>query len=465
MPTGERWVELDRLVARLRDEYAQPPPYALFLGAGASVTSGIPAAAAITAKLHRDAYLTAHPGCDAHALTPETIRTWAATQPDLQPGANETEFAKAMDTVLPTIGHQRDYLRDLMRRAQVSRGYSHLGMLLKNRVFRTVATTNFDFLVQVGCTPFLDEPIRELEASEWLAASEPHPAERRLLRLHGGFHQPDLRNTGKQLDETPRHRLQAIQGLLRDRGLIVIGYGGTDAKLMRDGFHRVWRDPEAAPYGVYWCLMPGEAPSPLAAEFIQSSPPRRAFFVEIRGFDEVMDRIASAFGYRLPEEAEYRQRHAQMSEEYAILRNAAAAWPGPTGAAGTTWRSRQLELASAGLRLHRAVLLFPNGDSTFSVEAPLLAGSPTPPGIASPLLLAHFPAGTPYSLWRADEAGANDQLWSLFPGAQTVETFSVHEEGRFLGCLAVSSTGRSLAESEHARLIEALAPLLVRARR
>ncbi|MBI5085204.1 MAG: hypothetical protein HZB13_11475 [Acidobacteria bacterium] len=428
------------------------------------MTSGIPAAADITAKLHRDAYLTAHPGCDPRALTTEAIRAWVATQPGLQPDADETEFAKAMDTVLMTIGHQRNYLRDLMLRAQVSRGYAHLGLLLKNRVFRTVATTNFDFLVQVGCTPFLDEPIRELAASEWLAASEPHHAERRLLRLHGGFHQPDLRNTRKQLEETPRHRLQAIKGLLRDRGLIVIGYGGLDAKLMREGFHKVWRDPEAAPYGVYWSLMPGEAPSPLVAEFIESAPPRRAFFVEIQGFDEVMDRIASAFGYLLPEEAEYRRRHAQMSEEYAILRNVAAAWPGPTGAAGTIWRSERLELASTGLRLHRAVLLFPSGDGTLSVEAPLLADSPTPPSISCPLLLAHLPAGTPYRLWRSDEAGGVDQLWSLFPGAQTVEAFAVHEEGRLLGCLAVSSMGRSLAESEHARLIEALAPLLVRAR-
>jgi len=438
--------------------------YVLFLGAGASVESGVPGASWIVLDLLRDRYRRDHNLPEANSVPEPEIRNWAAQQPWYQVDSDESEYAKVMRAVLPTPGAQEDYLKRLLLVARPSLGYRYLGALVQKGIFQTIVTTNFDHLVRLGCDPVLNVPIYEMGAERWLEAGDPDPAERRLLRLHGDFSHSNLLNTGPQLGATPLQRFAALKEILRNHGLIVVGYGGNDVTLMREGFLKLWDDRNLARHGVFWCHLLRESPSYLASSFVSTGPADRAFFVEIPGFDETMRQLAAAFGCNLPLTTQYKVKYESLSNEHALLLGLVEGW-GTMSAPGSGLRLQTLQQIVNLLRIARALLLVPCADGSFTVEAPASPGVGNPGVVVSVVLNRDLVEKVPYKRWRPQEQAGDDPLWRVFPPDHEIEAFAVWDGDNLVGALAVASKKTPVAETEQARLVSAMAQLLLRIKR
>ena len=436
--------------------------YVLFLGAGASVESGVPAASWIVQDLLRRSYADKVKPADANSVPESDIRNWATNLPWFQTDSEESEYAKVMRNVLLVRGIQADYLKTLFRDKSPSSGYRYLGALVSKGIFQTIVTTNFDDLVRSGCDPVLPVPITEMGAEEWLRAGEPRPGERHLLRLHGDFSHANLLNSRPQLDSTPQQRYTAIKNLLKDHGLIVIGYGGNDVKLMREVFHELRRKHSLARYGVFWCHMTGETPSPLAQSFVSMGPADSAFFVEIKGFDATMQQFASALGCSLPLETDYIVQYKSLSEEYALLLSLVETW-GEMSVSKPDVRVNKLRQISNTLRMDGAALLVHRGGWSFSVEGPTTPGTAQSPVFVSEILQRELAPVIPYKRWAARNQAGDDPLFKLFPPDFGIEVFAVWEGSVLAGALVVGSRNTPVADSGRLPLVSAIAQLLLRA--
>jgi SIR2-like domain len=451
---------VEDLITLLRlDGFAR---YVLFLGAGASVESGVPTASWIVQDLLRRSYTDHVRPADSDSVPESEIRNWAKNLPWYQTYSEESEYARVMRHVLLTPGMQEDYLRTVLGGKIPSLGYRYLGALVSNGIFQTIITTNFDNLVRSGCGRVLPAPITEMGAEEWLRAGEPLPGESRLLRLHGDFAHANLLNTRQQLESTPQRRYLAIKKLLKDHGLIVIGYGGNDVNLMREVFLKLWNDRALARHGVFWCHLAGETPSPLAQAFVSTGPADRAFFVEIQGFDETMQRLAGAVGCGLPLETDYRVQYKSLSDEYALLLDLVGTW-GEMSLSKPEMRVEKLRKIINALRMEAALLLVHCGGGSFAVEGPAAPSTAQSPVFVSGVLQRELVRRTTYKGFAAQDPAGDDPLFKLFPPDYGIEVFAVWEGNELAGALAVGSRKTTVADSGLFPLVSAITQLLVRA--
>jgi hypothetical protein len=198
-----------------------------------------------------------------------------------------------------------------------------LGRLLKKGLFDNVVTTNFDDLVRLGCAQVLGPPITVVNTSVQFRRLTPHGEQVRLVRLHGDFDHGDLLNTEPELEKTPSIRFDATRRLFRSYGLIVIGYGGRDVRLMGGLFAPLWGNKKSdfLSKGVYWCHLKGTALSPYVRSFLDEGPPDRAFSVEIPGFDAFISELADHFEVHLSAERDSIEELRVAWEAHAFIKD------------------------------------------------------------------------------------------------------------------------------------------------
>lgn len=136
-----RKISLGEFIAQLPATRGERPRFLVWLGAGASVASGIPTASQIVRK--RLVKLLGQP----EDIPDPLLRRLAHSRlPWFKPGA-KSEYCLVMEHSFVNPVLRQDFVHDLIRSARVSSGYLHLGRLLHEGVFDTVITTNFDYLV------------------------------------------------------------------------------------------------------------------------------------------------------------------------------------------------------------------------------------------------------------------------------------------------------------------------------
>lgn len=216
---------IDRFLKRL----SQHSPLALFVGAGISVSAGIPSAPAVVRILQ--------------SRFPRRLRS-----------DRRYAYAQAFNRVFPGPKHRGDrraFIEGLCAGATPSTEHLRIAQLVQAGTFQWVATTNFDHLAELAILAsgseaqvvLYDEDIDTLDVPRGGA---------RVLKLHGDFLFDDLANLGTEM----RRRLHAqmrgkLASLLRDSGLVVMGYGGHDLSIME-----FLKDAAASPHqltnGLWW---------------------------------------------------------------------------------------------------------------------------------------------------------------------------------------------------------------------
>jgi NAD-dependent SIR2 family protein deacetylase len=272
------------------------------LGAGASVSAGLPTAYTLTWELKRQLYCTAHRMAASRFpnLNEKTFQTRVQSHFNSTAGfpgeGDPEEYSFYFQRYLPDEGDRRRHLDARLSGIKPSYGHACLAALLAIGKVESVWTTNFDHLIEraVAQNVFAEQlpdgiTVAGLDCPEKAVGIFRDRRWPVLVKLHGDFLYRKLKNTAAELqaqDETLRKLLSDQCG---SRGLAVIGYSGRDDSVMN-----ALRDALAAnypfPHGLYWFVRSGDTPATQVQSLLRAAQEKgcQAGFIEVGGFDELM---------------------------------------------------------------------------------------------------------------------------------------------------------------------------------
>ena len=140
-------------------------PHALFLGAGASISSGIPSAEKCIWEWKRQIFLTNNPGLEDQfsELSLDGVRRriqrWLDRQGSYPKEGAPDEYAFYIKQCFPIEDDRRAFFEEHVRAAQPHIGYQLACQAAADDLFRSVWTTNFDGLAARTAGRFKLTPI------------------------------------------------------------------------------------------------------------------------------------------------------------------------------------------------------------------------------------------------------------------------------------------------------------------
>lgn len=273
------------------------PEFMLFLGAGASSTSGIPTASEMIWLFKREIF------CSERNISRDSfkdlsvdairkpIQEYIEQQSWYKNISVEDEYSTLFEKTWREERDRRLFIQRYVREASPSIGYKCLGKLLDARKVVNVLTTNFDDLVEKSLPPesttsfFVISP----ESENRLDDTQLMPSFHQLFKLHGDFRYDRLQNTTQELQDLNKKIQIRLLDFFREYGVIFVGYSGRDQSVM-EMLKTAIDDQQCFRKGLYWCLIPEEEPSQGVLELVESlrHNGRPADFVRVDSFDELL---------------------------------------------------------------------------------------------------------------------------------------------------------------------------------
>lgn len=257
---------------------------AFILGAGASVTSKIPAGGALAREWLDEAY---HRQCLNKAT--QDLKSWASEKLN-EPAFELDDVASFYPRVFELrFGGDRQAgyaaLESKMKKAEPGLGYSILAKILEGTRNKVVITTNFDNLIADALAMLaLTSPL--IVGHESLAGFvRPHVSRPLVAKIHRDllFHPINDQDGVDTLEEGWK---EAWSNLLQHCTPLVIGYGGNDGSLM--GFLQNLETGHI-PGRLFWCYRKGDKPKQAILDVVSK---HHGVMIAIEGFDEFMVSLA-----------------------------------------------------------------------------------------------------------------------------------------------------------------------------
>ncbi|WGJ13888.1 SIR2 family protein [Methylocapsa sp. D3K7] len=284
------------LDAFVRSFGVQRSPLALFLGAGASTTSGIPSAEMCIWEWKRQIFLTNNPGLEDQfaELSLEGVRRkiqhWLDRQGGYPKEQASEEYGFYIKRCFPIASDRSAFFQRKVRDAQSHIGYRLLGHLGEADLIRTVWSTNFDGL-PARAAAGRNLTVREVGIDSQSRISQvPSTGELLCVSLHGDYRYDDLKNTPEELQTQEAALRQVLVNDLRNTSLIVCGYSGRDHSVM-DALDDAYAHDGAGV--LYWCGFSDRDVPERVASLIRKARAsgRQAFYVPSMGFDDLLTRL------------------------------------------------------------------------------------------------------------------------------------------------------------------------------
>lgn len=277
----DRMHDAGLLARRLATSAPGDCPYTLLLGAGASVSSGIPSAQTMIDMWRQQT-------CNILGAEYTTSGPYASWLRDTQSRFQlNTEYSCLFSYLYPTPVERQAYIEQLTDGGQPLSGYLFLSRLVRAGRFDLILTTNFDDLIVEALTQ--SEGLKPLVCSFDSRVGTLRIASRRpkVVKLHGDFLYDHIRNIPSMVRNVEEKLWETCRG-----GLIVAGYGGADESVMQTVRHML-QQPDHLRLGLHWCLY-----HPLGAErdsdvsdhvrALWRDHPDRVFVYNIKSFDAFM---------------------------------------------------------------------------------------------------------------------------------------------------------------------------------
>lgn len=273
------------------------PEFMLFLGAGASATSGITTASEMIWLFKREIF------CSEKNISKDSfkdlsvdsvrkpIQEYIEQQPWYQNMSVEDGYSLLFEKTWRQERDRRQFIQRYVRGASPSIGYKCLGKLLDARKIVNVLTTNFDDLVERSLPSDSTTSIFVIspESENRLDDCQIAPTSPQLFKLHGDFRYDRLQNTTEELQCLNQSIQTRLLDFFKEYGIIFVGYSGRDRSVMKM-LKMAVDDQQCFRKGFYWCLISEEEPSQAVSELVDSlkRTGRPADFVRINSFDELL---------------------------------------------------------------------------------------------------------------------------------------------------------------------------------
>ncbi|MBF0171455.1 MAG: SIR2 family protein [Nitrospinae bacterium] len=311
MPHAPPWTA-SRFAEHLRtlDRYAEKPSYALFLGAGCSISSDIPAAESLV----RDRWL---PRLHREKAPASDFGGWVDTE---YPEHKEKGFGGCYRTVIndlfPHVADRQREIESLCDGKIPGFGYAVLSHLIadRERNFKVVLTTNFDDLMADALYVFTDTKPLVISHESLIHFDTPTTAKPLIVKVSG-----DLRffpkNTEEEIKGLKRDMADRIKSLIADRTLVFIGYGGHDPGV-NEMLTTIRRGEHSLP--IYWISR--SEPECGLREWLDEHEAIWVKSDEEKGFDKLALLIKEKFGIPDPDEKRFQKVFDQYADTLLALK-------------------------------------------------------------------------------------------------------------------------------------------------
>lgn len=265
------------------------PNFVLFLGAGASVTSGVKTANQMINEWREKYYLM-------YKTEKQSFEDFYKEQHWYK---SENEYSILFEKLFDEPSQRREYIESCLFDASPSWGYIYLVNLIKEKIFNTVFTTNFDDLLNEACYTFSSDVRPIVSAHDSSIRSLRITAQRpKIIKLHGDYLFDDIKNTVRELETLEQNMLEKFKQFASEYGFIFIGYAGNDRSIM-DVLNLLLKNESNFPHGIYWCVRKDSIPN-RTLESLSRYPKVR--FIEIEGFDQIFAEINEKLDLQLQPE-------------------------------------------------------------------------------------------------------------------------------------------------------------------
>jgi hypothetical protein len=271
-------------------------PHTFFLGAGASISSGVPSAARCIWEWKREIFLTNNPGLEDQfselslSGVQERIQRWLDLNGYPRRDAPE-EYGFYIERCFPIPEHRRLFFQEVIQQAHPHVGYKLLCLMAQAGVVQSVWTTNFDGLTAKAAAGFQITPIEIGIDCQHRLPRSPRRGQLLSFSLHGDYRYDPLKNTEEELQEQEAALRERLIEELGQTHLIVSGYSGRDASIM-GALNEAYSCPGTGT--LYWCGHGDTDPPEAVASLIRTarSHGRTALYVPSQGFDDLLTRLA-----------------------------------------------------------------------------------------------------------------------------------------------------------------------------
>lgn len=272
----------------IRTRSGNSPNYCLFLGAGASVTSGIHTAVELVNGWRREIFTRlAHTPYNSDKEAQDWLKNH---HPDWYEPGNEYSslFEKKFD--LPS--QRRRFVELQVDKKLPSIGYAYLVELFESKCFDTVFTTNFDDLINEAFYQFSsDRPLLCAHDSsiKGISVTSSRP---KIIKLHGDYLFDSIKSSLRETESLESNTKEKLLEFTKEYGLIFVGYAGNDNSIM-DVLKFLLKQDDYLKNGIYWCKRKGDV---ISSELFKLLNHEKVYWVEIDGFDELMAELSHEMG-------------------------------------------------------------------------------------------------------------------------------------------------------------------------
>ncbi len=297
----------------LRAFELRAPNLMWLLGAGCSISSGIPSAADVIWDCKSRIYcselgIPRTKVADINNPQVQKIIQDHLESRQIYPKTEDDgdEYTYYFEKAFASSIDRQTYLNTLMSKASPSYGHLVLAGLAKLSKCPIVWTTNFDKLIEnsvyeiFGSTnelvvADLGEPDKAVKSLN----SKTFPL---LVKLHGDFHSDRLKNTQPELKSQDEQMRNAFSKACCSYGLCVVGYSGRDKSVM-DALKEAAGKPGNFPHGLFWFTRSGSEPFDSVRDLIALAQKNGidAHIIQTNTFDETLDNVRRYLGSFPPE--------------------------------------------------------------------------------------------------------------------------------------------------------------------
>jgi hypothetical protein len=266
----------------------------LFLGAGASISSGIHSGSDLVWQFKRELLSVSGKinGKKFQDLKIESnkkiIQSFFAEE-----DANVTNpYSYYFEKCYPDPLVRQEFLSSLVRDKKPSIGFMCLSALIEGKKVNTVWTTNFDDLIEKAITALNFKSCQVVSPDNAKTVQNFKSDIPTVVKLHGDFRYDALQNTDAELQKLEENLHNYFLAATNQRGLLVVGYSGSDESVLQT-LDKSLEKPNAFPKGFIWCIPKDVTPNERLTNLIEKaySQNQRSGFMVIDSFDYFLHEI------------------------------------------------------------------------------------------------------------------------------------------------------------------------------
>jgi tetratricopeptide (TPR) repeat protein/NAD-dependent SIR2 family protein deacetylase len=262
------------------------PNFALLIGAGASVSSGVKTASEMIAGWRRQLY--------EESKSTKPFEEWLK---DRDFYGDDEEYGILFEKLCDQRSQRRIYIEECVKDAKPSWGYIYLANIIAHNYFNVIFTPNFDDLLNEACCLYAD--LKPIVCAHDSAVVDIRitSARPKIIKLHGDFLYDNIKNTLRETETLEENMRKKFKQFAREYGLVVIGYGGNDKSII-DILDTMLKSEGYFPNGLYWCIRKEGKVNKKLDRLMRRE---NTYHVEIESFDEFMAELHEKLGLTLPD--------------------------------------------------------------------------------------------------------------------------------------------------------------------